>query len=188
MKKIRNGNPEKKKNETFRLGGARHRGTAGCKVFFPITFSFLFPVREFIQRKKTYKKDPIMKTHTVKRGDTLIKISDTFFGQSGYALNIASYNGIPNPDLIRVGQVMMIPPLKWLLARDGSQDGRSLVNVPHGLNEIIQTFGDIYPYIRADGTLNPAWERTYLTRVPVGSDLMPAWDQSVKIKKIYTHV
>ncbi len=44
--------------------------------------------------------------YTVKRGDTLIKIAN-LYGTTAAVL--AEYNGIPNPDLIIVGQVIRIP-------------------------------------------------------------------------------
>ena len=47
-----------------------------------------------------------MKTHIVKKGDTLIKIAKKY-GTSVSAL--VSYNGIKNPRLIIDGQVIQIP-------------------------------------------------------------------------------
>lgn len=50
-----------------------------------------------------------MKTHTVKRGETLSKIAmlhDTT------VRDLVSLNGIKNPNIIRVGQVLQIPEKK----------------------------------------------------------------------------
>src|SRR5262249_26591548 len=36
---------------------------------------------------------------------------------------------------------------------------------PHGIEQIIATFGDIYAYIRPDHALNPSWEAEFLDRM-----------------------
>ncbi|MBV6479511.1 MAG: hypothetical protein HGGPFJEG_02285 [Ignavibacteria bacterium] len=52
---------------------------------------------------------PAMKTYTVKSGDTLSKIAKEFYGNANDYMKIASANGISNPDLIKVGQELVIP-------------------------------------------------------------------------------
>ena len=47
--------------------------------------------------------------YTVKAGDTLSKISQQFYGSAGHYMKIAEANGISNPNLIQVGQVLEIP-------------------------------------------------------------------------------
>ncbi|MBS1801073.1 MAG: LysM peptidoglycan-binding domain-containing protein [Acidobacteria bacterium] len=49
--------------------------------------------------------------YTVKSGDNLSKISKLFYGNSNKYNEIASANGIDNPDLIKVGQQLNVPPL-----------------------------------------------------------------------------
>jgi len=52
--------------------------------------------------------------YTVKSGDTLSKISAAYtIGGSAYAVAIANYNNIDNPNLIQVGQTINIPD-NWL--------------------------------------------------------------------------
>ena len=36
--------------------------------------------------------------------------------------------------------------------------------VPHGLEEIIATFGDIYKYVRPGGQLDPRWQSDFLAK------------------------
>jgi hypothetical protein len=38
---------------------------------------------------------------------------------------------------------------------------------PHGLDELIATFGDIFDYIREDHTLDPRWQADFLMTVPL---------------------
>jgi nucleoid-associated protein YgaU len=49
--------------------------------------------------------------YTVKPGDNLSKISKLFYGNANKYNQIAQANGIPNPDVIRAGQQINVPPL-----------------------------------------------------------------------------
>lgn len=49
--------------------------------------------------------------YTVKSGDSLSKISKLFYGDMNKYNEIASANNISNPDLIKVGEQLNIPPL-----------------------------------------------------------------------------
>jgi nucleoid-associated protein YgaU len=54
---------------------------------------------------------PVPKTYTVQAGDTLSKISKQFYGDAGKYMKIfeANRDKLSNPDLIKVGQVLVIP-------------------------------------------------------------------------------
>jgi nucleoid-associated protein YgaU len=49
--------------------------------------------------------------YTIKSGDSLSKISKLFYGNANKYNEIASANGIPNPDVIKAGQQINVPPL-----------------------------------------------------------------------------
>ena len=50
------------------------------------------------------------KTYTVKKGDTLWGIAKTFYGNGALFTKIAAANpGIKNPNVISIGQVLVIP-------------------------------------------------------------------------------
>ncbi len=49
------------------------------------------------------------KTHTVVEGDTLWAIAERYLGDGNRFPELAQANGIANPDLINVGQVITIP-------------------------------------------------------------------------------
>lgn len=49
--------------------------------------------------------------YTVKPGDNLSKISKLFYGNANKYNEIASANNISNPDLIKVGEQINVPPL-----------------------------------------------------------------------------
>jgi len=52
---------------------------------------------------------PAPRTYTVVAGDTLWAIAERFYGDGNRYPEIAAASGIPNPDLIQIGQVVTIP-------------------------------------------------------------------------------
>jgi hypothetical protein len=92
--------------------------------------------------------------YTVRPSDTLAKIAKVFYGDALIARKLAEYNGIKNPDLIRVNQVIEIPSQRELLGglRPTLTAPASGLTPPNGLPEILATFGDIYSLIRDDGS------------------------------------
>jgi nucleoid-associated protein YgaU len=50
-------------------------------------------------------------TYTIKSGDSLSKISKLFYGNANKYNEIASHNGIANPDKISAGATINVPPL-----------------------------------------------------------------------------
>lgn len=52
-----------------------------------------------------------LQTYTIKYGDTLCGVCRKYYGDGSYAkaLKLAAYNGIPNANIIYVGQVVKIP-------------------------------------------------------------------------------
>ena len=49
--------------------------------------------------------------YTIKSGDSLSKISKLFYGNANKYNEIAQANGIANPDLIKAGAQINVPPL-----------------------------------------------------------------------------
>jgi len=62
-----------------------------------------------------------------------------------------------------------------------------LLAAPHGLEEIVATFGDIYDYIRPGGQLDPRWQADHLASVELPFSLPPAWDPSKSINRMTCH-
>ena len=46
---------------------------------------------------------------------------------------------------------------------------------PHGLGEIVTTFGDIRSYVRPGGSLDPRWQADYLASVKLPFSLPLSW-------------
>ncbi len=58
---------------------------------------------------------------------------------------------------------------------------------PHGLDQIIHTFGDIFSYLHLDHTLDPHWQAEQLRTVPLPFALALSWDRSRKVEHITCH-
>lgn len=58
----------------------------------------------------------VVKSYTISSGDSLISICEKFYNDNNYetALRLAKYNNIENPDLIKLGQTIEIPPYEGL--------------------------------------------------------------------------
>src|SRR5215469_9954281 len=58
---------------------------------------------------------------------------------------------------------------------------------PHGLDQIISTFGDIFDYIREDHTLDPRWQTEMLATIALPFPLPLAWDKSRSVERMTCH-
>lgn len=58
---------------------------------------------------------------------------------------------------------------------------------PHGLDEIIATFGNIYEYIGTGGQLAPRWQSDFLAKTSLPFPLRLAWDPSRVITQMTCH-
>jgi hypothetical protein len=61
------------------------------------------------------------------------------------------------------------------------------VSPPHGLEEIISTFGDIFTYIGADHSLDPRWQAEQLTTIPLPFPIALSWDRSRRVERMTCH-
>jgi hypothetical protein len=61
------------------------------------------------------------------------------------------------------------------------------LTAPHGLDEVITTFGDIRSYIAADGQLAPSWQTDLLTHASLPFPLRLSWDPSRTITQMTCH-
>lgn len=80
-------------------------------------------------------------SYTVAKGDTLASIARKFYGDSSLAYKLATANGIKNPNLIKVGQVLTIPDKATLT-------GYEATPAPKAGEEII----------RPPRTIKPSWQ------------------------------
>jgi len=67
------------------------------------------------------------------------------------------------------------------------QTSASLLVAPHGLDQIISTFGDIFEYIRADHTLDPRWQTEMLQSITLPFAIPLSWDRATSVERITCH-
>ncbi len=58
---------------------------------------------------------------------------------------------------------------------------------PHGLDQMLATFGDIFDYIGPDHTLNPRWQNEFLQRIALPFPLTLSWDKSRRVNQLTCH-
>ncbi len=61
------------------------------------------------------------------------------------------------------------------------------LSAPHGLEQILATFGDIHAYSRPDGSLDPRWQADFLATVALPFPLRLSWDHSKFVMKMTCH-
>lgn len=129
-----------------------------------------------------------MRTYIVQSGDTLGKIVKQFYDDATRSQRLADYNGLRDPNQIVVGQALKIPSFRELegSAQESSPSTLGL-QPPQGLQGILDTFGNIYGYLRDDGTLDPRWEEDQLARSPLPFSIPLSWDRSKMVTNLYCH-
>jgi hypothetical protein len=58
---------------------------------------------------------------------------------------------------------------------------------PHGLDEIIATFGDVHEYVAVDGQLEARWQVDFMERVSLPFSLRLSWDPSRTVTRMTCH-
>ena len=65
------------------------------------------------------KKSVVIQEYKVKKGDTFTHLSRQFYGSIRYYKQLMEYNKITNPNSLRVGKTVKIPPLEILKGGEG---------------------------------------------------------------------
>lgn len=148
------------------------------------------------------------RSYFVKRGDTLRKIAKIQLGDGDLFQRLAEFNGLRDPDRIVAGQRIEIPSRRELApppprpatpppapagarrkpaARRAIAPAQARLAPPHGLPALCAQFGDIYAYLREDGTLDPRWETEQLARAPLPFPIPLSWDPAKQVRNLYCH-
>ncbi len=134
--------------------------------------------------------EDMAKSYVVKRGDTLRKIARAQLGSAALYAKIAEYNGLRDPDLLRVGQRLEIPGRRDLAPpapAPAPVPAAPGLRPPHGLEAIVAEFGDLYAYLRNDGTLDPRWETEQLARAALPFAIPLSWDTTKQVRNLSCH-
>lgn len=130
--------------------------------------------------------------YVVTRGDTLAKIAKAELGDAKLFPKIAELNGLRDPSRIAIGQRLEIPSRRDLApppppAPEAAPAADPHFAPPHGLNALCGGFGDIYDYLREDGSLDPRWEMEHLARVTLPFPITLSWDATKQVRSLYCH-
>jgi LysM repeat protein len=129
-----------------------------------------------------------MRTYTVKLGDTLGGIARKYYHDASMHKQLAAYNGIIDPNRIYPGQIIEMPAKSVLIGSPAATPAaQQTITPPHGLDQIVAVFGDIFDYIGPDGVLDPQWESDYLAKVELPFSIRLSWDQTKVVKNLYCH-
>ena len=58
---------------------------------------------------------------------------------------------------------------------------------PHGLDEIVATFGDIFAYVAEDHSLDGRWQSDFIARVELPLSMRLSWDHTHEVRAIACH-
>lgn len=122
----------------------------------------------------------------VKRGDSLQKIAKALLGDPKLYARIAEYNALRDPNRLTVGQRLEIPSRREI-APPPAPTNATARPPPHGLQALLGEFGDIYAYMKDDGTVDPRWETEHLARAAIPFPIPLSWDPSKQARSIYCH-
>ena len=73
------------------------------------------------------------------------------------------------------------------MAHNPGAGGSVSIVSPHGIEQILATFGDIFGYIRPDRTLDPGWQAEFLDRAMLPFPMKLSWDPSRSVTQITCH-
>jgi hypothetical protein len=125
--------------------------------------------------------------YTVKKGDTLASIALTKLGSRRKSRVLADYNALRTRTL-PVGARIQIPSISELRPRAVPLPRSAAWPAPPmGLQAVLGTFGNIYDFIRSDGSIDPRWETQNIVRVPFPQPVPLDWDMATKATGIRCH-
>lgn len=130
------------------------------------------------------------KLHILRKGETLARVAEQLLGDRRLAAALADYNGLSGVKDIVPGQAIALPPRRRRLRKPpaGARAGVApWPPAPHGMAEIVATFGDIRGYARDDGTADPKWEQQFMARAALPFPIPLDWDTSKSASGIRCH-
>jgi hypothetical protein len=119
------------------------------------------------------------------------RLAEEHYGDRALGPSLAAYNGIRDPKTVVRGQLVELPPRRELVAPRRAATARSAdraaLATPNGLQEILATFGDIYRFLKPDGTIDARWEAQNIASAPLPFPLPLAWDPSKAARSMRVH-
>lgn len=127
------------------------------------------------------------KPYVVKKGDTLARIAEARMGSRSRAATLADYNALRSRKL-EIGSQILIPSAADLKPRVVALPRTAAWPAPPtGLQGVLDLFGNIYDFIRDDGTIDPSWEVQNITRVALPFAIPLDWDPAKSATGVRCH-
>ena len=128
--------------------------------------------------------------YIIQAQENLRRIAEKIYDDPGLDKKLAEYNGIFDPDLIVVNQIIETPFKDELLGA-----GLEMVSFApgrltplNGLDELLATFGDPREYVKEDGSVDLLrWESDQLRRDRLPFSIPLDWDPSKSVRTLYCH-
>jgi hypothetical protein len=125
--------------------------------------------------------------HVVKKGETLATIAQARMGGRAHAATLADYNALRTRKPA-VGSRIFIPSAADLKPRVVALPrGAAWPPPPVGLQGVLAAFGDLYDFIRDDGTVDPRWEMQSIVRCALPFPIPLDWDPTKSATAIRCH-
>lgn len=93
------------------LSGIAQKFYHDASLYPVIAIANELPDPDFIKVGQVLVIPSLTRKHTVVAGDTLWDLAQRFYGDGSLFTLIAAANHLPDPDVIKVGQVLRIPEL-----------------------------------------------------------------------------
>jgi len=127
--------------------------------------------------------------YVVQPGDTFEYIAMQFYNNPHLAEKLRQYNGLYNPDFIIVGQPIVIPSSETLQAAETEAGSGSVcMQAPHGYQQLLDMFGNIYEYVDETGFFDEkAWSVDRLAMVQLPFPVALSWDYNRRTRIVRCH-
>ncbi|HEX8392816.1 MAG TPA: M15 family metallopeptidase [Longimicrobium sp.] len=128
--------------------------------------------------------------YTIQPGDTLTEIATRFYKDAKVVRSLAGYNGLQNIDLIVVGHTLEIPTRAELEGRTKADKiivKNAALKTPNGLDEIISTFGDPFPFMKGDGRISSDWWKSIAGSATLPRPVPLSWAPGQKVTSFGCH-
>lgn len=125
--------------------------------------------------------------YVVKAGDTLASIAEAVMGDRERAETLADYNALRGGEPA-AGSRIAIPAAGDLKPQAFARPRAAAWPAPPaGLRGVLATFGDIYDFIRDDGTIDGRWEAQHIVRAELPFPIPLDWDRGKSASGIRCH-
>jgi D-alanyl-D-alanine carboxypeptidase len=131
------------------------------------------------------------KPYILKKGESLATVAERTLGVPKRAAELASYNGLLDAKRVVAGQAVHIPSARELkparAAAPAAREAPASPAAPHGLQAIIDTFGNIWDYVADGDRPDPQWETQFMVSAKMPFAMPLDWAPQQSTSSIRCH-